>query len=860
MINGVSTGTRTAGRLVSVLRRAVTTIVCLTLLAGWGAGGSGAAHGQIPQIGAPPDATEAIDPNEPLADVVIEGNKTIPSEAILPYIKSQRGRPISEAQVREDISELFRTRWFYNVEKFVRPTEKGLVLVFRVLERPMVRSVEYRGNGKISTKRLEAITQLTEGHAYDVASNRECARRIEEEYHRKGYPFAKVTLLKGNSPDDRDVIFQIEEGKKHIVTSIKITGNETFSEPLLETKLRTKKAILAQPFLGGKFDPATIPDDKAALRDYYHSLGFFDVKIDHRVATYDNLIYKGTTNVVIEYTIDEGPRFKLGEIVIRGNEIFSEEELRRDMEIAAGEYYDARKLRTDLENLQNKYYELGRLFSKVDVDRRFREDSGWVDLQFMINEDRVTKIRRVNVHIQGDHPHTKETVVLNRILTHPGDLANPRDIRLSERRLENQIFERGPGQGPRVQVSPVEPVLAQAPDSVFRGQSYDPLVPQPPNPLFENSPQGDPFDRALREPPGYVDLDYYVTEARTGRLMFGAGFNSDAGVVGNIVLEENNFDIFRPPTSFHDLLNGTAWRGGGQRFRIEAIPGDIVSRYLVNWSDPYFLDTDFSFGVSGFFFNRFYPDWDEQRLGGRLSLGYQFTREVAVTGALRLEEVTIENPDLPTPPILQEAVGSNFLSSARVAVSHDTRDTPFLPAEGHFLQVSAEQAFGDFVYPRFEAEARQYFTVYRRIDGAGRHVLSLSSDVAWTDVDTPVFERYYGGGFQSFRGFAFRGISPREPENSAGVAIGGRWMFLGSAQYQFPITADENIQGVVFTDLGTVERDVGFEDFRVSVGAGLRLTIPAMGPAPIALDWAVPLAKEGFDDTRVFSFYVGLQH
>ena len=75
---------------------------------------------------------------------------------------------------------------------------------------------------------------------------------------------------------------------------------------------------------------------------------------------------------------------------------------------------------------------------------------------------------------------------------------------------------------------------------------------------------------------------------------------------------------------------------------------------------------------------------------------------------------------------------------------------------------------------------------------------------------------------------------------------------------QFPLMADEMIRGVVFTDFGTVDEDVSLDDFRVSVGAGLRVTIPAMGPVPLAYDWAVPIVREDFDDRRIFSFYVGI--
>ena len=44
---------------------------------------------------------------------------------------------------------------------------------------------------------------------------------------------------------------------------------------------------------------------------------------------------------------------------------------------------------------------------------------------------------------------------------------------------------------------------------------------------------------------------------------------------------------------------------------------------------------------------------------------------------------------------------------------------------------------------------------------------------------------------------------------------------------------------------------------RVSPGLGLRISVPAMGPAPIALDFAFPVLKADGDNTQVFSFNVG---
>ena len=863
---------------------------------------------------------------EPLVDVLVEGNPTIPADAIAKYIKTRSGRPADKNLIREDVRSLYGTRWFLSVEPRYRQTEKGLVLIFKVIERPILQSVEYRGNHDIKTKHLEAITGLKRGSPFDVSANREAAQAIENHYRDKGWAFATVGLAKGGAREDRDVIFDIKEGPKVKVTRVKFNGNEDFSGPLLKTKLRTKTAILW--VFGGKYDPQTFPDDIAALKAYYHALGYFDVKIKENI-TYNQANWvpgsKERVHATVEYQIDEGPRYVVRNVDMYGMNVIPEANLRADMKLAEGDYFNGRYLAQDVQAIKDKYGELGRVFATVDAVPRFLEQPGVCDVVYQIDEDKVYRYRRIDVVFNGDTPRTKRTVIFNRILTRPGELANAKDIQRSKTRLMGtQFFETDPINGPKVNMSrvgeeglgiprgqspdgPIHPygmpsltnrpkvsvpkaprrkksftaphwsylvdpadrekfpdviealkvadpepltIRGQSPD-VVRGQSFgEPFYP-PQDYIGGVSPQGDPFSNPNE---GLLDLQYQVTEARTGRLMFGVGVNSDAGVVGSIVLSEQNFNLFRPPRSFQDIIDGTAFRGGGQRFRAEAIPGNEVSRYLINWTDPFFLDTDYSLGLSGFYYQRFFQDWDEQRGGGRISVGRQLDPYWSVSAALRLENVELTNPDFPTPQILFDSLGDNFLSTARFSVVYDTRDRAFLPGEGHKIELGYEQAFGDFDYPRFDADARQYFTVYQRPDGGGRHIVTVGGQLGWTGNDTPIFERYFAGGFQTFRGFDFRGVGPEIFD----VRVGGRWLALGTLEYLFPLMANESVQAVAFTDFGTVEEDVGLDQFRMTVGAGLRVSVPALGPVPLAFDWAVPIFDEDRDDTRIFSFYVGL--
>jgi outer membrane protein insertion porin family len=304
------------------------------------------------------------------------------------------------------------------------------------------------------------------------------------------------------------------------------------------------------------------------------------------------------------------------------------------------------------------------------------------------------------VHITGDNPHTREAAIRHRVLTHPGDLADPKKIAQSKRRLEGQLFERAGPQAPTVNISKVEDKkpknrsqLAQTSGSI-RGQSPDESDETTATSsldttqfmLAQTDPATHPFGGGATDPlyfeppPAQLDLDYGVTETQTGSLSFGVGVNSNSGLVGSIVLQENNFDITRLPTSFQDFRNGQAFRGAGQQFRAEAVPGNIVSRYLVSWTDPYFLDTDYSVGASGFYWKRFYRDWTEERTGGRINGGRQLTQEFSILGSVRAESITLTHPTVSVPPVelLQRAVGNTFLSSVRVGAAHDTRDSQFI--------------------------------------------------------------------------------------------------------------------------------------------------------------------------------------
>lgn len=358
-------------------------------------------------------------------------------------------------------------------------------------------------------------------------------------------------------------------------------------------------------------------------------------------------------------------------------------------------------------------------------------------------------------------------------------------------------------------------------------------------------------------PQNYADLDVYVTETMTGKINIGGAYNSDNGLVGQFIIDERNFDLFRFPRSFRDITDGTAFRGAGQGFRLELVPGNQVQRYLVSFTEPYLFDTAVSLSVSGFFFNRNYFDWDEERLGGRVSLGYRLTPDVSVSAGLRMENVNLSDPRVNTSPELNASLGDTDLYMAQFGLTSDTRDHPFLPTDGQFLSLTYSQGFGEVDFPRGDIEIRRYRLMYQRPDGSGRHTVSFGTRAGFSGSGTPIFENYFAGGFSTMRGFEFRGASPLE----GGVRVGGEFQWLNTLEYMFPVTADDMIKAVVFCDFGTVEReiDINWDNFRVAPGFGFRIHMPAAGMgAPLAFDFAFPVASAEGDEEQVFSFYMGL--
>ncbi len=949
-------------------------------------------------------------PSDMVVDVRVVGNKRTSTEKLMRHIKTRPGRVYDPEGVGEDVRRLNGSGLVEGVRTSYQqaPNGQGRIVIFKVFERALIRSVDYVGNRKIKTKTLKKETKLKAGDPLEPFAIEEARNRLEAFYKEKGFTNARVTLPEGSDATNERVVFVINEGSKQTILWTSFEGNTIASDSRLRTVVKSKQNVVW--VFGGEVNRRQIEEDEERLEDYYHRLGFFRARIGHLLE--EHPFSEQRDWVTIKFVIDEGPRYSVRDLSVVGNKRIDTSEIFKVVELEVGQPYRNDHMRRDENAIKERYGAAGYVFADVKPEIIFAEEPGVLDIVYRINEGERYRVGKIDTNIMGDFPHTQITTVLNRLSLEPGDIIDIRELRDSERRLRSsQIFASDPqtGKSPQIALSPPTPEeiekakaqfarrqaeavrgqnplrqppiedgdrwynlslqVANTPEDavtetapvgqavpvsetparsngsptplppvqeVQRGQdpgtSYVPrffapnagssqvlryqysadagsstpslppgavpsysTAPAPststPTSPYANSYPADtgaypgvpapqlpppvapnPFDPGLNyfgdtDPGGFLGgvpsedpsillpLKPEVTETETGRFMFSAGVNSDSGLIGSIVIDEQNFDWQRFPSGWEDFRNGTAFRGRGQRFRVEATPGSEVQRYMVTFNEPYLFDTQVSLGLNGFYYTRYYTEWDEQRLGGRISLGYQLAHDLSVAGTFRYEHVTLSDPISGAPAELTDALGDSDLVGFGAQLTHDTRDSTFLPTEGHLLTLKFEQVVGSYTYPRAEIDLRKYFMLHERPDGSGRHVLSLKGTAAYTGSDTPIYEHYFNGGFSSIRGFEYRGAAPRVN----GVVVGGEFNLLASTEYMFPLTASDMVRGVVFCDTGAAQPTIDnwSEKYRVAPGFGLRLTIPAMGPAPIALDFAFPVVQEDQDEEEVFSFFIG---
>lgn len=437
-----------------------------------GANGASSAPFVEPPLAGPTNSPlDATPKKQVVADVQVQGASFVPADEYLRRLKTRVNRQYDPDDVQADVEELHRLKIVQNVRSFIKSTPAGVVVTFKIYERAFITKVEYVGNRAFPDRRLEKLTGISKGKPLDIVAVKMAKRQLEDFYQTKGFARTQVEILAGDQRDDREVIFLIHEDEKRIVRSVRFEGNTIDSDGRLKTYIKSKPPIAG--VYGGIYQKVEVEQDVQRLTAYYRSLGFFYAKVDREIQ-FD----KTGTKVDLRFIISEGPRYRIQSVAFSGNEKYGPDHLKTLVRSEANQYYDSRRLQSDLSKLRDLYGSDGHIAVDVQAEPRLFEEPGKLDLVFNIKEGPQYRVGDIKVHIDGDYGITRQTVILDRLGLHRGDVVDVRKIRSAERRLSaSQLFTgaRNDGPPPRIVVNPRDgsTQLASGKRSGFRGQSPD---------------------------------------------------------------------------------------------------------------------------------------------------------------------------------------------------------------------------------------------------------------------------------------------------------------------------------------------------------------------------------------------------
>ncbi|WP_119458882.1 outer membrane protein assembly factor BamA [Rhodospirillaceae bacterium SYSU D60014] len=496
----------------------------------------------------------------------------------------------------------------------------------------------------------------------------------------------------------------------------------------------------------------------------------------------------------ITFTVEEGERYRFGEVDIETTlRNLDPETLRDDITTESDDWYDAGEVEESMAALTDRVGTLGYAF--VDVRPRLERDreNRVIDLTYEIQEGPRVFIERIDI---SGNVRTLDKVIRREFRLVEGDAFNTAKLRRTRQRIQNLGFFR------TVNIRNV------------------------------------PSDR-----PDRTTVEVEVEEQSTGELTFGIGFSTTEGPLGDIGLRERN------------LL------GTGKDLRLNLTISGRRSQVDLSFTDPYFLDREIAAGFDLFRteIDRRESSYDEKNLGGGVRAGYEVSEFLRQTLRYTLSENEITDVQDDASLAIKQQEGATISSVVGQELVYDRRNSRFDPTEGYFVRLRNDFAGvgGDVSYLRNRLSAGYYLPVWEDL------VASVSGEVGYIfgiDDDVRVNDAFFLGG-NNFRGFSTGGIGPRDLNTDD--ALGGNKFAIGTVDLSFPLGLPEEyqIRGRLFSDFGTLfdtDADVpGIADkssVRASVGAGITWRSPL---GPIAIDFAIPIAEEDFDERELFRFSLG---
>ena len=406
----------------------------------------------LPDLEFEPAKTTTPDParaRDLIADVRIKGNSAVPTHEIMRNVRTRVGRYFDPDLLRQDIDQLWKMKELHRINSpSIERTESGVIVTIEVVERPHVKTIRFVGNRAKTDWQLKRKLQLKEGEPLDSHQIRMARQQLEDFYHQEGFRHTQVTIAEGSDANDQEIVFVISEDEKERVLWVEFEGNQFATDGRLRTFVKAKPSF-SSTLKGFAIDREEVDQDVMRLTAYYRQFGFFNARIGREIIETPDSHW-----LRVRYVIDEGPRFVVNNVAFIGNQKYDAAQLESLLKLKPldgnSPEFNSGEMNIDVNALRDLYGSEGHVFADIQVEPRFLDEPGKLDLVYKIEEGKQYRVGKINVRIDGDAGITKHEVILNRMTVRPGDIIDAREIRRCEGLLRRaQVFADGsPGTGP----------------------------------------------------------------------------------------------------------------------------------------------------------------------------------------------------------------------------------------------------------------------------------------------------------------------------------------------------------------------------------------------------------------------------
>jgi len=432
----------------------------------------------------PPQQVAMI--GDTIGNIKVEGTERLEPETVISYLTMAKGDTATQDKIDASLKALYATGLF----KDINIQMEGPTLDVNVTENPIINRITFEGNDAISKDDLEKEIQLKPRLVYTLPRVQRDVQRLLDLYRRQGRFAATVEPKIVKLPQNRvDLIFEINEGKRTGIRSIKFVGNEHFDSDELSAAISTRESAWWRFFSNTDYyDPDRMNYDRELLRRFYLNEGYVDFRVLSAVAE----LTPDREDFFITFTVEEGPRYKFGKINIK-SEIkgLDAESLRQYLATKQGNWYAADQIDKSITALTTVLGDKQYAFAAITPTPDRHKDTHTVDLTYDIKNGERVYIGRIDV---SGNTRTIDKVIRREMQLAEGDPFSATKVHLSEQKLKDLNF-------------------------------FDTVN-------ITQSPGSQP-DR--------VDLKTTVKEKSTGEISVGAGFSSTDGPLGDFNIHESNF-------------------------------------------------------------------------------------------------------------------------------------------------------------------------------------------------------------------------------------------------------------------------------------------------------------------------------